>query len=190
MAALKEHVKLFIVRQLAWYNTPTEVAAAVREEFGIELDRGRIGEYNPTTERGKQISAKLKAYFDEQRELFLRDYSSIPIAQKSYRMQTLHKALLKAAERNNTPLVLQILDQAAKEDGGFYTGKQGNTPTQSPLAEWLKQIGGTSIPVAHDIEGESRRLPEKQVQEAELVEDTKAEKPPKPKKTRTIVGRD
>jgi hypothetical protein len=193
MAALKEHVKLFIVQQLACFNTPTEVAAAVKEEFGIELDRGRIGAYNPTTHNGRELGAKLKDFFNEQRKKFLEDYSSIPITQKSYRMMVLNKQLQIAMERKNTVLVLDILEQAAKEEAGFYSGKQGaGAPNDSPLAEWLKQIGGTSIPIAHDIEGESRRVPESAVQDAEIVEDAKPAKQdqPKPKKLKRIVGRD
>lgn len=193
MAALKEHVKLFIVQQLACFNTPSEVVAAVKEEFGIELDRGRIGAYNPTTHNGRELGAKLKDFFNEQRKKFLEDYSSIPITQKSYRMMVLNKQLQIAMERKNTVLVLEILEQAAKEEAGFYAGKQSTTtPNDSLLSDWLKQIGGTSIPVAHDIEGQSRRVPESAVQDAEIVPDQKPAKQDKPKQKRlaSSVGRD
>ena len=39
MAALNSEVKGFIVQALACFDTPSQVAAAVREEFGIEVTR-------------------------------------------------------------------------------------------------------------------------------------------------------
>jgi len=39
MAALKKEVKLFIVRSLAVFNTPTETAELVNQEYGVKVTK-------------------------------------------------------------------------------------------------------------------------------------------------------
>ena len=53
MAALKEPVKIFIVQSLACFDTPQQVADAVKQRFGIEIDRRQCEAYDPTKQLGR-----------------------------------------------------------------------------------------------------------------------------------------
>lgn len=52
MATLKNEVKAFIVQAIACFDTPSQVAQAVRQEFGIELSRQQCEAYDPTKYAG------------------------------------------------------------------------------------------------------------------------------------------
>ncbi|TCB76774.1 DUF2280 domain-containing protein [Acinetobacter sp. ANC 4177] len=53
MAALKEPVKMFIVQSLACFDTPQQVADAVMQRYGIEIDRRQCENYDPTKFAGR-----------------------------------------------------------------------------------------------------------------------------------------
>lgn len=124
MAALKEPVKLALVQALACYDTPTQAAEMVKQEFGVEIRRQQAATYDPTKPGGKNLSAKLKAIFTSTRDAFLKDVATVPIAQQAFRMRVLQRSLEKAEARGNMPLVAQLLEQAAKETGGAFTNRR------------------------------------------------------------------
>lgn len=125
MAALTDDVRAFIVRALACYDTPSQVAAAVREEFGLEIMRQQVASYDPTKATSKKgIAPKWIALFEATRKKFLEDVSQIPIANQATRLRVLDRMLRKAEQSGNAPLAAQLLEQAAKEVGGAYTDRR------------------------------------------------------------------
>lgn len=124
MAALTDDVKLFVVQALACFDSPSQVAQAVKEQFGIQVDRRQVEAYDPTKSAGKSVAKKLKAIFEETREAFLKETSTVPVAQQVYRLRVLQRALDKAEKSGNQAMVLQILEQAAKESGGAFTNRR------------------------------------------------------------------
>lgn len=150
MAKLTEPQKLFIVQALACFDTPTQVAEAVREEFGFEIDRRRVHDYDPTKIAGRGMAAKLKAIFAETRAAFLKDVSLIPIANQAVRLRTLQRMVVKAEKQGNSAMVAQLLEQVAKETGGSFTNRrevtgkgggpieQASTTTSVTLEEFQK----------------------------------------------------
>ncbi|MGM7368663.1 DUF2280 domain-containing protein, partial [Acinetobacter baumannii] len=91
MAALKEPVKIFIVQSLACFDTPQQVADAVKQRFGIEIDRRQCEAYDPTKTTGKNLSKKLVTLFHKTREDFKKNVYDIPLANKAYRLKELQK---------------------------------------------------------------------------------------------------
>jgi hypothetical protein len=173
MAALKQQVKVFLVQHLACMYSPTEAADEAKKEFGIDVTRLQAALYDPTTVRGSELGEKLKLIFYETRKKFLEDCSRIPIANKSYRLMKLQRNLEKADKSGNIVLANQILELAAKEEGGLFTNKVNlGSDTNTPLFAFYQQICGTSLPVVHDVEGEYE----------EIVKETI-----KPKKTAVIT---
>lgn len=153
MAALKDDVKLAIVQALACYDTPSQVAKFVKDEFGLDVPRQQVAMYDPTKPAGKGLSAKLAQIFHATREAFLKDVSNIPVSKQSYRLRVLQRAVERAEARGNAPLVAQLLEQAAKEVGGAYTnrrevtGKDGGpvsmahaTVTKEELAQAVRSV--------------------------------------------------
>jgi hypothetical protein len=125
MAKLDDTVRAFIVKALACYDTPTQVADAVREEFGLTLTRMQVQAYDPTKAQGKKgIAKKWRDLFDATRKRFLENVSEIPIANQATRLRTLDRLLRLAEKRSNALLAAQLLEQAAKEVGGAYTDRR------------------------------------------------------------------
>lgn len=139
MAQLKKEVKLFIVRSLAVFNTPTETAAAVKEEFGIVVDRQKCQAYDPTKRAGKDLSAELKAEFEATRKQFVESPQNIPVANLTYRLQRMQRIVDDAGK--NSVLVLKTLEQAAKDAGGAFTNRKEITGADGkPLEQNIYQL--------------------------------------------------
>jgi len=91
MAALKEPVKIFIVQSLACFETPQQVADAVKQEFKVEIGRQQVALYDPTKPSGRNLSKKLVELFKKTREEFRKNVYDIPLANKSFRLNELQK---------------------------------------------------------------------------------------------------
>ena len=137
MATLKEPVKIFIVQSLACRDTPQEVADAVKQEFGIQIERQQVAAYDPTKSRGKDLSKKFVELFHKTRADFDAGLIDIPIANKHYRLKQYQKQLERNAK--NTVMSLKILEQAAKDCGGQFTNKQEITGAGGGPIETINQ---------------------------------------------------
>jgi len=131
MAALTTEVKAFIVQGLACFDTPTQVAQAVKQEFGIDVTRQQVAQHDPTKVAGINIATKWKTMFEEVRNRFREETSDIPIANKAYRLRALDRMAAKAEGIKNMALAAQLMEQAAKEMGGAYTNRQQVDHTNS-----------------------------------------------------------
>lgn len=134
MARLKYEVKLYIVRALARFDTPTEVQKAVKDNFDVTTSLQNITAYDPTNRMGKDLSKDLVDEFNATRTLFKENLDSIPVANKVYRLQKMQNII--NANGKNSMLVLQTLEQAAKEVGGAFTNqvkKELSGPDGKPI---------------------------------------------------------
>jgi hypothetical protein len=122
MPKLSEDQKIFIVERLAMYDTPTQVAEAVKEEYGFEIDRQAVNFYNPTV--GPKPAKRWVKLFEEVRERFKKSSAEIPIAQRSFRLRRLNQMALQAEKRGNYKLARELYEQAAKEVGDVFTNRQ------------------------------------------------------------------
>jgi hypothetical protein len=72
MSELDENVKTFISCALACWDSPTVVAAAVKEQFGgLVVSRQQVQAYDPTTRQGSRLSEGHTQLFFETRKRFL-----------------------------------------------------------------------------------------------------------------------
>ena len=113
MAALKEPVKVFIVQSLACFETPQQVADAVQQRFGIEIDRRQCEGYDPTKYSGRNLSKKLKDLFHKTRNDFKTNVFDIPLANKAVRLTELQKIYNdpKVNRVLRTKLIRQVKDE-------------------------------------------------------------------------------
>jgi hypothetical protein len=128
MAILTDDIKEFIVKGLARFDTPSYVAEAVRVNFGIEVSRQQVHEYDPAcsrppAERWRELHAAT-------REKFLRDVAEIGVSHKAVRLRMLDR-LAHRCERNAVALSIACLERAAKECGGIYEKRRGAMPQPS-----------------------------------------------------------
>lgn len=124
MAKLKEPVQVFIVKQLACYETPSDIAEAVKSEFGLTISRQHVAAYDATKLSGRTMAKKWRELFEKERERFQKEVLDIPIANQAYRLRELQSLFNEAKRRKNAVLASQIMEQAAKELGGMFTAKR------------------------------------------------------------------
>ena len=110
MAALKEPVKIFIVQSLACFETPQQVADAVMQRFGIEIDRRQCENYDPTKFAGRNLSKKLKDLFERTRKDFKENIEDIPIANKAFHFKELQQIYNEYTK--NKVMKTKVLKQA------------------------------------------------------------------------------
>ena len=124
MATLSNEVKAFIVQALACFDTPSQVSAAVREEFGIEVTRQKCEAHDPTKRAGRDLAKRWVTLFEDTRKRFREETAEIPIANRAYRLRTLGRMAEKAENMKNMALTAQLLEQAAKEVGDVYVNRR------------------------------------------------------------------
>lgn len=130
MAALSNEVKAFIVQALACFDTPSQVAAAVREEFGLEVTRQKCEAHDPTKRAGRDLAKRWVTLFEDTRKRFREETAEIPIANRAFRLRVLGRMAEKAENMKNMALTAQLLEQAAKEVGDVYVNRQ--TKSENP----------------------------------------------------------
>lgn len=130
MAALRSEVKAFIVQALACFDTPSQVAAAVKTEFGIEISRQQCESHDPTKFAGQRLGKTWTELFHAARQRFREETQDIPIANRAYRLRALGRMAEKAENMKNMALTAQLLEQAAKEVGDVYVNRQ--TKNENP----------------------------------------------------------
>jgi hypothetical protein len=128
MPTLHDEIKEFIVRGLARFETPTHVADAVREKFGIEVSRQQVYRYDPAnpeppSQRWREVHAAT-------RRAFLRDVAEVGVAQKAVRLAMLDRMVHHAMANDRFTRAAGFLEQAAKECGGIY--EKGRAAVPSP----------------------------------------------------------
>lgn len=134
MAVLSSEVKAFIVQALACFDTPSQVAASVKEEFGLEITRQKCEANDPTKYAGRDLAKKWVILFHDTRNRFRLEMAEIPIANRSYRLRALGRMMVKAESSKNMMLAAQLLEQAAKECGDVYLNRRAE-PDKAPPAQ-------------------------------------------------------
>jgi hypothetical protein len=123
MATLSNEVKAFIVQALACFDTPSQVSAAVREEFGIEVTRQKCEAHDPTKRAGRDLAKRWVTLFEDTRKRFREETADIPIANRAYRLRAMNRFVERAEGMKNIVLAMAILEQAAKETGDMYVNR-------------------------------------------------------------------
>jgi hypothetical protein len=144
MATLSNDVKAFIVQALACFDTPSQVAAAVKEEFGIEVSRQQCESHDPTKYAGRDLAKRWRVLFEDTRKRFREETADIPIANRAHRLRTLGRMAEKAENMRNLALTAQLLEQAAKEVGDVYVNRPAREPQggSANLADVLSDLIG------------------------------------------------
>ena len=132
MAVLNNEVKAFIVQALACFDTPAQVAASVREEFGIEVSRQQCESHDPTKSAGRYLAKRWRTLFEDTRKRFREETSEIPIANRAFRLRALGRMAEKAEAMRNLALTAQLLEQAAKECGDVYVNRKVEPVSTQP----------------------------------------------------------
>lgn len=139
---LTDEIRTFIVQRLACFDTPSQVAEAVKLHFGVEITRQHAYAYDPRS--SQRVGPRWRALHAATREAYLREVAETGIAQKTVRLAMLDRMAHHALANHATPRAAGFLEQAAKECGGIYENRRpvvlqvsASQPaeTQSPAGE-------------------------------------------------------
>lgn len=121
MAALKEKHKRFIVKQLACYESPTNIIEQLKTKYGLKkVSASQLSYYNPDTESSRKLAPRWRHLFETTRDDYITDIGKVAIAQKVHRLQKLQEMYDLLFACGEYVEAAAILEQAAKETGGFY----------------------------------------------------------------------
>ena len=137
MPTLTDEIKTFIVKGLACYDTPSQVAEAVKATFGVEVSRQQVYVYDPGCSQPPAL--RWRELHAATRRAFLSEVAGIGVAHKAVRLRILDR-LAHRCERNSVALALDCLEQAAKECGGIFESRKSplsrkGVPALAALAE-------------------------------------------------------
>lgn len=122
--AITDEVKAYIIQGLASFDTPSQVAEAVKAEYDVVVTPQNVQGYDPTKYAGRKLSTKWRVLFEQARKSFVEDSSHIPIAHRSTRLRALQRMAQAAERAKNYPLAAQLHKQAAEEMGNAYTNRR------------------------------------------------------------------
>ncbi|MFW1807604.1 DUF2280 domain-containing protein [Acinetobacter ursingii] len=139
MARLKKSEKVFIVRCLAQFMTPTEVVRDIKEKFNIDVTPQQVEYYDPTKVAGANLPDEFSDIFHEARTQYLaQPLHNIIGANDLIQLQILSDLLM--SKKGNVALAIKIIDQIQKIVKGHYerkieiTGKDG-APLQTTVVQ-------------------------------------------------------
>lgn len=124
MAALSPEVKSFIVQALACFDSPSQVAEAVRANFGLIVSRQQVETNDPTKRCSKGLAKRWVTLFEDTRASFRAAMVEVPVANRSYRLRALGRMAEEAEARGHIGQAAQFLEQAAKECGDMYLNRR------------------------------------------------------------------
>src|SRR3954469_12946036 len=126
VAELSNAHKEAIVVALARFRSPSEVAALMRADFGLDLGEHavqQIVKYDPTRP-AFEAGDKWRAIFDLAREAYSKDMEKVIVANQAWRLNELHDLYNLAKKAKNTKLAADLLEQIARECGGVMTNSR------------------------------------------------------------------
>jgi hypothetical protein len=132
--------QVFIVRALACFQRPSEVAEAFRAEFGRNIPRQQVAFYDPTKGgEAKRLPERLQVIFWAARTDFVEDMQRVRMSNRSYQLQQLDKLCRKAERAGDYLTAAKCLEIAAKICGGWYGWRMEDmSQPQQELAKLVK----------------------------------------------------
>lgn len=149
MAALNNEIKAFIVQALACFDSPSQVATAVKEGFGVVVSRQQVETHDPTRKSSKGLAKRWVTLFEDTRSGFRTEMVKEPIANRSMRLRALGRMFEEAEARGHLVLAMKIMEQAAKECGDIYTNRRArgeagcDVPATPVQVEFVNSSGHT-----------------------------------------------
>jgi len=118
MPTLTDEIKEFIVKGLATFDTPSEVAEACKSTFGVEVTRRHVYAYDPKcsqppAQRWQELHAATRA-------AYLGELAEIGVAHKAFRLRAIDRMVRHAMKNRHTGTAQSLLEQAARESRGLF----------------------------------------------------------------------
>lgn len=115
-------VKRRIVELYAQFQGVSAIQKAIKDEFGVDLDKRTILHYDAGNPKAR-IGRRLKALYAEAREAYVKETARIGVANQAHRLRLIERVIEKATTSKDYNSALKGLELAAKEMGGVLEGK-------------------------------------------------------------------
>jgi hypothetical protein len=122
MPTLTDEIKTFIVKGLACFDSPSQVAAAVKVQFDVEVTRQHVYAYDPNA--SQMMAPRWRELHAATRQAHLRQVSEIGIANRTVRLAMLDRMARHSFTHDCFGAAASYLEQAAKECGGMYENRR------------------------------------------------------------------
>lgn len=103
---------------------PLQVVKSVQEEFSLSITCQPVESHDPMKANGRKLAHKWGELFTFTGEQLQKELSTIPIANKAYRLRSLDRMATEAEGRSNYAMTAQLLEQAARECGDAYVNRK------------------------------------------------------------------
>lgn len=122
---LSKDQQVYIIQSLACFHSISRILTNVKQEYNIDLTKQAVSRYDPNTINGHKLSDEFKKIFNDTRQQYLAQITTIGIAHQKVRLEKLetHINNLETKTNPNIPLIAELLEQAARECGGMYIAK-------------------------------------------------------------------
>jgi len=107
---LQNKHKIVLVGRLACFDTPSEAATALSEEFGLTITPQAVERHDPGKRAGATLPEPWRELFAKTRQAFLEDCEQVPIANKSVRLRELNKAYHALRNRGDWVAATAVLE--------------------------------------------------------------------------------
>src|SRR5688500_18275456 len=102
--------RAFVVQRVACFDSPKEVADALKAEHGVDISPQAVEAYDPSKKAGQTMAKRWHELHQLTRKAFLDDVSlHIPEANKSVRIRELAKAVRALKARGNYIVMADML---------------------------------------------------------------------------------
>jgi hypothetical protein len=144
---LTDEIRIFIVKALACFDSPSQVVDAVKTNFGVSITRQHVYCYDPRS--SQRMSPRWRELHAAARQAYLREVAEIGIAHRVVRLRMLERMAQRAEDRYHQTDAAAFLEQAAKECGGIYENRRPvvlQLAANPPAPAELPDLQGAGVP--------------------------------------------
>jgi hypothetical protein len=124
---LSTAARIFIVRSLACFDSPANIIAAVKSEFGESVGPQTLAHYDPTKAAGCRLGRRWRLLFEETRKDFIDELNTIGVTHRAARLRKIDRHVTLHDEAGNSLVMARLLKQAADEMGDIETNRHRPT---------------------------------------------------------------
>jgi hypothetical protein len=114
---LTDEQRIYVVRRLAAFEKPGEIAKSLASEFGVTVSIKAIEGYNPGLSAGRNLAPRWRELFAQAREDYQASIAEIGVAHRAVRIQLRARYAERAEEAGQFKAASDILDAIAKDVG-------------------------------------------------------------------------
>jgi hypothetical protein len=115
--------KVYVVKRLATYDTPTAIARDLEALFGIAITLQAVEHYHPERTASEKLAPYWKELFWETRKAFIAACAEAGTMEQMVRVRLREDMVLKARDAGHYRVANELLDSIAKEAGKMFVNR-------------------------------------------------------------------